>query len=110
LLTRTATSVIAPEGWHIGATGETKATMGAVTVPMNSALITRQGKRRLVWWTYSVDGRATASSLDARFLLARAALRPGPHLGALIALSTETDADIPDNSILAAFLKVLSPP
>lgn len=110
LLARAAGSVIAPDGWRIVSTGQSTATMGGTTAPMNTAIIARGGTRRLVWWAYRVDGQTTTSGLEARFLQAGAALRPGRHIAALIAVSTETDNELPNNSILTDFLKVLPPP
>jgi exosortase A len=110
LLTRTVDSVVAPHGWHTVATGRTTAAMGAMTAAMNTAITARDGKQRLIWWTYLVDGRATPSGLEARFLQARAALGDGRHSGALIAVSTEVDGFVMDNPTIAGFLKAVSLP
>jgi exosortase A len=108
-LTRTVNTVADPKAWHVTATGRVTASLGGATLAVNSATIVRQGHDRLVWWFYVVDGRATASTLEAKLLQARAAFSGGTHVGAYIALSTETDGPAPDNPTLTRFLKALGP-
>lgn len=106
-LTRTVNVVADPQTWRVTATGRVTASLGGETVFVNSATIVRQGHYRLVWWFYVIDGRATASTLEAKLLQARAALFGRAHVGAYIALSTEVDDTAPDNPSLGRFLTAL---
>jgi exosortase A len=109
-LTRTATHVIQPESWRIVATGPVSTSVGGLPVVVNAAKIARDGQQRLVWWFYIIDGRPTGSVLQAKFLQAAAALHGKRRLGALVALSTETqDSMEPGAATLAAFTAKLAP-
>ncbi len=106
-LTRTVNAVADPQIWRVTATGRVAASLGGKTVAVNSATIVRQGHHRLVWWFYVIDGRTTASTLEAKLLQARAAFSGGAHVGAYIAISTEVDDVAPQNASLARFLEAL---
>lgn len=109
-LTRTAPSVVYPEPWRLVETGRVSASIGGRDVAVNTAIIVRDGRRRVVWWFYVIDGRLTGSVLEAKLLQAAAALHGERRLGALIALSTEIYDAIEAGSgaaALAAFAKSL---
>jgi exosortase A len=107
-LTRTTRSVSKPEPWRLVDTNHATVSLGGGKVAVNTAKIMREGHQRLVWWFYVVDGQATASALDARFLQARAALRGGAHLGTLVALSTASDdIALAADTVLTLFLNAL---
>jgi EpsI family protein len=108
-LTRTVNTVADPNAWRVAATGRITASLGGTTVAVNTATLVRQARYRLVWWFYVIDGRATASTLEAKLLQARAALLGGAHVGAYIAISTEVEDPAPDNPTLARFLKAMGP-
>jgi exosortase A len=108
-LTRTVNAVADPDAWHVTATGRMTASLGHTPVAVNTAAIVQRAHHRLVWWFYVVDGRATASTLEAKLLQARAALLGGAHVGAYIAISTEGDDVAPQNASLARFLEALGP-
>ena len=108
-LTRTVNTIADPKAWRVTATGRITASLGGTPVAVNTATIVRQAHSRLVWWFYVVDGRATASTLEAKLLQARAALLGGAHVGAYIAISTEIDDVAPQNASLARFLEALRP-
>ncbi len=108
-LTRTVNTVADPNAWRIAATGRMAASLGGTPLAVNTATIARQAHRRLVWWFYLIDGRATASALEAKLLQARAALLGGAHVGAFVALSTEVDDVDPQNASLARFLDCTAP-
>jgi exosortase A len=110
-LTRTVNAIADPDAWHVTATGKMMASLERTPVEVNAATIAqKQAHHRLVWWFYLVDDRATASTLEAKLLQARAALLGGTHIGAFVALSTEVDDADPQNASLARFLKALRPP
>jgi exosortase A len=109
-LTRTVTSVVQPEPWRLVETRRVPASVGGTPVLVNAAKITRDGRQRLVWWFYVVDGRATGSVLEAKLLQAAAALHGERRLGALVALSTEiSDTIEPGMATLAGFVEKLAP-
>jgi exosortase A len=109
-LTRTAPEVVRPEQWRLVESGRLPASVGGNTILVNTAKIARDGKQRLVWWFYVIDGRATASVLEAKLLQAAASLHGERRLGALVALSTEIrDAIEPGTATLAAFAETLAP-
>ena len=108
-LTRTVNTVADPKSWRVTATGRVAASLSGTTLAVNSATIARQAHSRLVWWFYVIDGKATASTLEAKLLQARAALSGGTHVGAYIALSTDADGITPGHSTLARFLKAMGP-
>lgn len=108
-LTRTVNAVADPDTWRVTPTGRVTASLGGRTVAVNSAAIVRQGHHRLVWWFYVIDGRTTASMLEAKLLQARTAFTNGANVGAYIAISTEVDDVAPQNASLARFLKALPP-
>jgi exosortase A len=108
-LTRTVNAVADPNAWRVTATAQLTASLGRTPLAVNTATIVRQAHHRLVWWFYVVDGRATASTLEAKLLQARAALLGGAHVGAFVALSTEADDGGPQNASLARFLEALRP-
>ena len=108
-LTRTVNAVADPNAWRVAASGQTTASIGGTPVAVHTATIVQQAHYRLVWWFYVVDGRATASTIEAKLLQARAALLGGAHVGAYIAISTEVDDVAPQNASLAPFLEALRP-
>ena len=108
-LTRTANTIADPNVWRVTATGRVTASLGGTPAVINKATIARQGASRLVWWFYVVDGRTTASTLEAKLLQARAAFSGGAHVGAFVAISTEADRVTPESTSLANFLKALGP-
>ncbi len=108
-LTRTINAVADPNAWRVTATGRITASLGGTPVTVNTATIVRQAHQRVVWWFYVVDGRATASTLEAKLLAARAGLLGVAHAGAYIAISTEVDDTAPENPTLARFFKTMGP-
>ncbi|MGD9614504.1 MAG: exosortase A [Alphaproteobacteria bacterium] len=109
-LTRTAPGVVWPEPWRLVETGRVPAPVGGRTVAVNTAKIARDGRQRLVWWFYVIDGRPTGSVLEAKLLQATSALHGERRLGALVALSTEIpDAGESGAASLAAFAEKLAP-
>src|SRR5207253_3223349 len=104
-LTRSINTVADPNAWRITATAQQAASLGKTPVTVNTATITRPAHYRSVWWFYVVDGQATASKLEAKFLQARAALHGGAHVGAFVALSIEADDPAAPTDSLARFLE-----
>jgi exosortase A len=109
-LTRTVTSVVHPEPWRLVETRRVYASVGGNPILVNTAKITRDGRQRLVWWFYVVDGQATGSVLEAKLLQAAASLHGERRLGALVALSTEiSDTVEPSMAALSSFVEKLTP-
>jgi exosortase A len=104
-LTRTMNAIAEPEPWRLVETGRATVPLGGSTVAVNTAKVVREGRERLVWWFYVVDGRATGSTLEAKLLQARAALLEGVHTGALILLSSDAD----ESAGLSAFVQAILP-
>lgn len=109
-LTRTVAHVVQPEPWRLVETGRVRTSVGGHTVVLNTAKIARDGRQRLVWWFYIIDGRPTGSVLEAKLLQAKAALHGERRLGAFVALSTEIPDTIESGAAtLAAFAEKLAP-
>jgi len=64
--------------------------MNGDAVPLHEAIVDFDGTRRLVWYTYWIDGRFTISSLLVRLLEFKAGISHGHS--AVIALSTPINA------------------
>jgi exosortase A len=79
--------------WTASGGTEVSARLGASPIALNELTISSATGRRLVWYTYWVDGAVSDNRLRVRLLEARAAL--SGHKGqAIIALSTPMDASI----------------
>jgi EpsI family protein len=83
-----------PQIWRIADTGKLPVSVAGRPLTINTMALVGRSRQRIVWWWYVVEGRPTASTLEAKLLQARAALRGGAYVGALVALSTETDDPI----------------
>ena len=90
-------------------TGRVLVAIEGQIVAVNTAMLSRQGFSRSVWWFYVIDGQVTASSLEARLLHARAALFSGQHIETFVAISAAAINLTQDNSTLRSFLKSFRP-
>ena len=109
-LTRTATQIVRPEPWRLVETGRAPVLAGGKPVTVNTAKIARDGRERLVWWFYVIDGKPTGSVLEAKLLQAATALHGERRLGALVVLSTEiSEAVEPSAATLSGFVEKLAP-
>lgn len=106
-LTRTVNRVADPKVWQTVATGRAMASFAGRRIAVNTATIASHGHERLVWWFYVVDGHATGSRFEAKLLQARTALFAGAHVGAYVALSTETHNPASKTHTLARFAQAL---
>ena len=109
-LTRAATEIVRPEPWRLVETGRGSVSIGGKPVILNTAKITREGRQRLVWWFYVIDGKPTGSVIEAKLLQAATALHGERRLGALVVLSTEiSEAIAPSEATLTGFAETLAP-
>jgi exosortase A len=104
-ISRMFSAIADPEIWQVADTGRVFVPIVGQTVAVNTAMLKRQGFSRSVWWFYVIDGKVTASSLEARLLHARAALLSGQHVETFVAISAAAINLPPDNSTLRTFLK-----
>ncbi len=110
-LTREAAEIVRPEPWRLVEAGRNSISVGGNPVSVNMAKITRDGRQRLVWWFYVIDGKPTGSVIEAKLLQAATALHGERRLGALVVLSTEiSEAIKPAEAILTGFAETLAPP
>jgi exosortase A len=108
-LTRGGNSVAAPNGWQIEGTDRAEVSIEGRRVTVNSVRISQDGRHRLVWWFYNVDGAVTGSTLMTRLLEARVAFQRGAHSGAVIAISTEANDLAVARNVLGRFLSAVGP-
>ena len=109
-LTRSMNTIAESKSWHIVRSDSVISPVKGSTVTVATTTIVHQGHYRTVWWFYVVDGRVTASRLQAKLLQARASLRGGEHLGAFVAISTPTsEAAEPSPPALLHFLSAIAP-
>jgi len=109
-LTASGIRVVDPDDWQIDGAGSGKASIaGNTTITINTMEVSREGRRRVIWWFYVVDGHATGSRLEAKLLQARTALERRSHLGALVAISTDTDEFARGSATLSRFFATLEP-
>lgn len=77
--------------WRIARQGRAQMDLAGGTVAVNRSEIVRGPERGLVWSFYVVDGRITASLLEAKLLQLRALLHQRRPIGAFVVVETNAD-------------------
>jgi exosortase A len=91
MLTTTENRLVDDQEWRIAERGQAEFSSSGEKVTATSAEIVSGAHRRLVWSFYVVDGRITASLLEAKLLQARAVLLRRAPVAALVAISASMD-------------------
>jgi exosortase A len=91
LLTSTENRLTDDNEWRIAERDRAELSLDGQKITVTSAEIVSGIHRRLVWSFYIVDGRITASLLEAKLLQARAVLLRQAPVAALIAVSASMD-------------------
>jgi EpsI family protein len=108
-LTKSLKTIADPDTWHVVETWTAPVVIDGMATSVDMAWITRRGRRRLVWYFYIVDDRATANTFEAKLLQVRTALVGGDHFGEFLAISTESNDDATAAATLTRFLKTMGP-
>jgi exosortase A len=108
-LTRMLKSIADREVWDVVDKGSASVPLGQRSMMVNAVTLRRQHELRSVWWFYLIDGHATASTLQAKLLQARALLSGGEHVAGFVAISSAAESGAVPNPILIRFLNALGP-
>jgi exosortase A len=92
-LVRSQNRIADEEHWGRADVGRVHVMVGGADAVMNSATLTAGSHRLLVWYAYVIDGRVTASALDAKLRQARAILSGQRTASAFLAMATEASSD-----------------
>jgi exosortase A len=109
-LTRSENRIADGNQWQLVQRGRAQVTLNGERAAVASDIITRGGRRRLVWSFFVVDGKVVSGLLQAKLLQARAVLLRQAPLAALVAVSASMDdPDNPADKQLRDFLAASQP-
>ena len=109
-LTRSENRIADGNHWQLVQRGRAEVTLDGKKVAVASDVITRGGRRRLVWSFFFVDGEVVSGLMKAKLLQARAVLLRQASLAALVAVSASMDdPDYPAQKQLRDFLAASEP-